>query len=369
MRIATKLLLSAAVGVSAFAGAANAAEMRQIGTISIPGEPLNSFDISWIDQATGMYFLADRSNKGIDVVDTKKGAWIGRITGFVGPVMKKDGTCCQNDVSGPNGVLTINGKEAWVGDGDSTVKVVDLKTMKITDTIKTGGKSRADELGYDPKNQVIAIANNADEPPFLTFISAKPGHKILGKLVMEHFSDGMEQTAYNPADGLFYTDVPELDKDKTKGGLLVTDPKTFKEVKLIPVDSCIPHGIAFGTGGMVFLGCNAGPARLGLPAKQVVVDTKAGKVVATIPDVGGSDESAANNKLGQYYGALNGNPGGPIMIVVDAKTNKLLQKIPTGPGAHSIAASEANGRVYVPIAVEAAGLKGGCGCIAVYGTE
>ena len=367
MRIATLLLLSAAVGVSAFAGAANAAELRQIGTISIPGEPLNSFDISFIDQATGMYYLADRSNKGIDIVDTKKGIYVGRVAGMVGPIMKKDGTCCNNDASGPNGVV-IAGKEAWVGDGDSTVKVIDLKTMKITDTIKTGGKSRADELGYDPKDGVIAIANNADEPPFLTFISTKPGHKIIGKLVMEHFTDGMEQTEYNPADGMFYTDVPELDKDKTKGALMVTDPKTAKVVKMIPVDSCVPHGIAFGKGGNVFLGCNAGTPRLGLPAKLVVIDTKTGKQT-DIPGVGGSDESAVNNKLGQYYSALNGNPGGPILAVVDAKTNQLTQKIPTGPGAHSVAANESNGRVYVPIAVEAGPLKGGCGCIAVYGAE
>jgi DNA-binding beta-propeller fold protein YncE len=367
MRIVTKLLLSAAVGMSAFAGVANAAELRQIGTISIPGEPLNSFDISFIDQASGLYFLADRSNKGIDIVDTKKGAYVGRVAGMVGPIMKKDGTCCNNDKSGPNGV-TVAGKEAWVGDGDSTVKVIDLKTMKIVDTIKTGGEARADELGYDPKDQIIAIANNADEPPFLTFISTKPGHKILGKLVMEHFSDGMEQTAYNPADGLFYTDVPELDKDKTKGGLMVTDPKTAKVVKMIAVDSCAPHGIAFGPNGNVFLGCNAGVPRLGLPAKQVVVDIKTGKVT-DIPGVGGSDESSVNSKAGQYYGALNGNPDGPILVVVDAKTNTLVQKIPTGPGAHSVAANESNGRVYVPIAVEAGPLKGGCGCIAVYGTE
>ena len=367
MRIVTQLLLSAAVGVSAFAGAANAAELRQIGTISIPGAPLNSFDISFIDQSTGLYYLADRSNKGIDIVDTKKGTFVGRVEGMVGPIMKKDGTCCNNDKSGPNGVL-VAGKEAWVGDGDSTVKVIDLKTMKVVDTIKTGGESRADELAYDPKDGIIAIANNADEPPFLTFISTKPGHKILGKLVMEHFTDGMEQTAYNPADGLFYTDVPELDKDKTKGALMVTDPKTAKVVKMIPVDSCIPHGIAFGPGGNVFLGCNAGPTRLGLPAKQVVVDIKTGKAT-DIPGVGGSDESTVNLKAGHYYGALNGNPDGPILVVVDTKTNALLQKIPTGPGAHSVAVSEANGRVYVPIAVEAAGLKGGCGCLAVYGTE
>jgi DNA-binding beta-propeller fold protein YncE len=367
MRIFTQFLLSAAVGVTAFAGAANAAELRQIGTITIPGAPLDSFDISFIDQATGRYYLADRSNKGIDIVDTKTGAYVGRVEGMVGPIMKKDGTCCNNDKSGPNGVV-IAGHEAWVGDGDSTVKVIDLKTNKIVDTIKTGGESRADELAYDPKDQVIAIANNADEPPFLTFISAKPGHKILGKLVMEHFSDGMEQTAYNPADGLFYTDVPELDKDKTKGALMVTDPKTQKVVKMIPVDSCIPHGIAFGKNDNVYLGCNAGPTRLGLPAKQVVLNVKTGKQT-DIPGVGGSDESAVNNKLDQYYSALNGNPGGPILSVVDAKTNQLVQKIPTGPGAHSVAVNESNGRVYVPIATQAAGLTGGCGCIAVYGTE
>jgi len=361
MRIITKLLLSAGVALSAFAGSAGAAELRQIGTISIPGEPLNSFDISFIDQSTGMYYLADRSNKGIDIVDVKKGAYVGRVTGMIGFSGK-------NDTSGPNGVV-IAGKEAWVGDGDSTLKVIDLKTMKIVDSIKTGGKNRADELGYDPKDGVIAIANNADEPPFLTFISTKPGHKIIGKLEFPNFTDGMEQTAYNPADGMFYTDIPEMDKDKKKGGLLVTDPKTAKQVKIIPVDSCVPHGIAFGTGGMVFLGCNAGTPRLGLPAKQVVVDVKSGKTVAEIPDIGGSDESSVDNKLGRYYGALNGNPGGPVLAVIDAKTNKLLQKIPTGPGAHSVAAYEGNGRVYVPIAVEAGPLKGGCGCLAVYGTE
>ena len=112
----------------------------------------------------------------------------------------------------------------------------------------------------------------------------------------------------------------------------------------------------------LFLGCNA-------KTQLSVLDSKAGKVVADIPSVGGSDESSVNNKLDQYYSALNGNPGGPILSVVDAKTNKLSQKMPTGPGAHSVAASEANGRVYVPIAVEANGLKGGCGCITMYGAE
>src|SRR3979409_2513999 len=120
MRIVTQLLLSAAVGMSAFAGAANAAELRQIGTISIPGEPLDSFDISFVDQQTNRYFLADRSNKAIDIFDVKSSNFVGRVAGFVGLQPK-------NATAGPNGVVTANGgTEVWAGDGNSTVKVIDL---------------------------------------------------------------------------------------------------------------------------------------------------------------------------------------------------------------------------------------------------
>jgi hypothetical protein len=88
--------------------------------------------------------------------------------------------------------------------------------------------------------------------------------------------------------------------------------------------------------------------------------------VATIPGVGGSDESAVNNKIGQYYSALAGNPGGSILAVIDAKTNMLVQKVPTSGAAHSVAASEFNNRVFVPMAKTG----GPCGgCIVVFGPE
>jgi len=103
--------------------------MRQTGTITIPGEPLNSFDYQLIRPIDRHVLPGDRTKKatrGIDVIDTKKGAWsAGSAHGW--SHHEKDGTCCNNDKSGPNGVLTINGKEAWVGDGDSTVKVIDLR--------------------------------------------------------------------------------------------------------------------------------------------------------------------------------------------------------------------------------------------------
>ena len=69
-------------------------------TITITGAVLHSFDISWVDPDVHAYFLGDRSNKAVDVIDTitkaqsKLGA--GAFVGFTG----------NNDTSGPNGVLT-----------------------------------------------------------------------------------------------------------------------------------------------------------------------------------------------------------------------------------------------------------------------
>ena len=52
-------------------------------------------------------------------------------------------------------MLTDSGGHVWAGDGDSTIKVIDLKAMKVTDTIKTGGGTRLDEMAYDPKNMIF----------------------------------------------------------------------------------------------------------------------------------------------------------------------------------------------------------------------
>jgi len=104
--------------------------------------------------------------------------------------------------------------------------------MKIVDTIKTGGESRADELGYDPRNRSSPL------PTMPTSRRSSPSSRQAGpqdsrQLVMEH-SPRHETDAYNPAERAVYTDVPELDKDKTKGGLLVTDPRPQGR-EIIPV--------------------------------------------------------------------------------------------------------------------------------------
>jgi hypothetical protein len=346
------------IAASLLSGMTKAGELKQIGTIAIPGEKLTNFDISFIDQADGRYYLADRSNKAIDIFDTKTDRYLGRAGGFAGAVTK-DGKVV-GDLSGPDGVLFAD-KEIWAGDGDGAVKIIDPATRTTTASIPSGGKTRVDEMAFDPRDEVFIGVSNAEDPPFATLISTKPGHAIIGKATFPEATDGAEQPAYNPHDGMFYLSIPELDKDPTKGGVAVIDPRSGKLVKMLPVANCHPNGLAFGPNDNFVLGCAANGKQM--PAATVVMNAGTGAVVAVIEGLGGSDMVNYNARNNQYYTASRGNPGGPAIGVIDAATNRLVQKIAIeGGNPHSVTSSEATGRVYAPVGA----VGGGDGAIHVY---
>jgi len=251
-----------------------------------PGGPFNSFDISWISSppsggASGtdnLDYVSDRIGLAVQVIDTNSnvavysiagqngisgggdnpspcvsisanpippivsvlGNWTrfgcrtlafhipgfgasGNFGGFVG------GQCCAaranqvNPLSGPNGIVVSNdGNTLFVGNGSSSLVVVDLASMNLAKgtqpnviaTIPTGlspdydgqagnanpvpglypsgnttgvagciesangrafsdpscGDLRGDEIAYDPKDQIIAIIDGDPGLPFITFI-------------------------------------------------------------------------------------------------------------------------------------------------------------------------------------------------------
>jgi len=360
MTLKPSFLLATAFAVATFAGSAGA--QTGIGQIAVPGDnPMWSFDISYVDQAAQRYFLADRTNKAIDVFDAKAEKFIGRVGGMKGVVYDKNGKP-DNDESGPNGVLTI-GDEAWASDGDGLVKVIDLKTMKVTDTIKTGATGRADEMAYDPKDQVFIVALPANDPPFVTLISTKPGHKILGKVEFPDSTDGAEQPVWNPNDGMFYQPVPEIHDNARRANLSVIDPVSAKEVRRIEIDGCAPRGTAMVPNGNMAIAC-AARGKEGMGPKQLIINPASGDVVATIDGLGGVDEMAYSKTNNQFYYGASNDPSGHVLGVVDAKSNKLVAKVPIiGSAPHSVAVNEASGHIYVP----AGSKEGGCGCIVVFG--
>ena len=358
--------------VAAIGATAYAASLSRIATIDIPGNKLEQFDIGYVDSEAGRYYVTDRSNAGVDIFDTRKMTYVGRVGGFVGLKFNEDKRPAIQ-ISGPNGLaFDPTKKELWVADGDSTVKVIDVTANppKIVASISTGGQKRADELGIDTKDGLVLVGNNADKPSYVSFISTKPDHAVVAKIEMPEASDGVDQPLYVPETGLFYASVPIWKEEKNHGGLAVFDPKTLKMTKLIPIDDCVPFGLAQGPGTNVIVGCGAGSKTrtptVPMPA-TVILDVKTEKIVKVIHELGGQDEVWYNPKLRQYYTASRDFPSGPVLGVINADTNTFVESIATGENAHSVAADSTNGAIFVPLTAGNPVCPNGC--IGVYQTK
>src|SRR6266850_7501525 len=178
-RIACACALIGAVSLIA-AGTASAActgpgapantETKCLTAVQIPGKPLRSYDISWVNPQRAEYYLADRSNAAIDIIDTRN-LTFKRFLGqghFVGVKLNGAGTAVNNDISGPDGVVT-HGRWLYAGDGDSTLKVFDLDAPDMSalmQTLSTGGETRVDEMALTADGELLLTVNNAEDPPY-----------------------------------------------------------------------------------------------------------------------------------------------------------------------------------------------------------
>ena len=161
------------VGSAAFAapcagpGAPTTTQTKCLTAVLIPGNPLGAFDVSWVDPDRAEYYLADRSNKGVDIIDTNHNTFKRRIGGFVGAKFNANGTV-NNNISGPNGV-TSHGRWLYAGDGPvngiSMFRVIDLNAPTASATkqiVSTGGVHRVDKIALTPDGRLL-IANNTSD--------------------------------------------------------------------------------------------------------------------------------------------------------------------------------------------------------------
>jgi len=339
-----------------------------VATIQVPGNPLKSFDISWVDPASHRYYLADRSNSSIDVVNTRDLSFAGQVGGFAGVGKEKGG-------GGPNGVVAIADKhQVWAGDGNSRVQVIDLASTppRIVKTIATNGTSRCDELAYDPADKLVMVGNNDDQPAFVSFI-ATDDYKVLGTIKFPHAKYGVEQSVWIPAVSRFYLAVPvtayhlALPPIKgVEGEIAEIDPRTMTITRSFPVIGCAGTGLALGPSGDLLQACHRSTVTM-------VLNPRTG-ALTTIDRVGGSDEAWFNPGDNHYYVAAGGNDGGPVLGVIDATSNKWIENVETAPGSHSVAADPESNRIFVALAPNQSrfdndptrGLKCTSGCIGVY---
>jgi hypothetical protein len=409
---ACKRLMTFAVPLSIAAGLCSGAHAQGsvgdeplglIKTIDVGGKGLGAFDISFVDPKIELYILADRTNASVDLFDSHDATFIGRVGSvcpagnpaphfcFQGVVLKADGTA-NNALSGPDGDVIVDHKEIWAGDGDSRIKVIDLATDHFVTTISTGGQFRVDEMAYDSRDHLLAAANNADTPPFVTVFDTNQ-KTIVAKLVFQTGSptadvdaqNGIEQPQWSPATGLFYVSVPQVGSDASVGGVSVIDPSTEKVVGTFLVKNCSPAGLALGPNHEALLGCNTA---FGKPAttQSLIIDITStdftnvdGAVVARVP-IGGSDEVWYDPGTNHYFLAADNNTDAqgnhrPILGSIDATTHQVDPSPASSTGSHSVAADRNSHLVFLPAPLQPAtattpDLGNPCnsnsGCIAVY---
>src|SRR5882672_9976471 len=351
--------------------------VKLIGAILVPGNPLR-FDISWVDQATARYYLAEGGNAGVDVFDAENDLFLGRIPGFHG-VGTPDDPCGPIEGMGPNGVVVTSDNHLWADDAHGTVKVFDLtnaqppfSNVSAVATISTGAHCRADEIGFDPKDHVIMVGNPEEHPPFATIISSDAPYEVLSKIPFPDAS-GLEQALWDPGlkGGRMLLTVPAKGDGSEVVVLDLSRPKSPVVETTYSTPNC-GSGLALGPSQHLLVGCGGG-------RPLIIVSALTGKIITTVADTHGADEVWYNAGDNHFYAPSGQNPT-PTLSVIDAESGKLLYNLPAGPGSHSVAAYSGNNHVFVPIAIPTPasptdacnilfGLPEKQGCIAVYAPE
>ncbi len=399
------ILAGASLAPPAFAqctgpGAPSTTETKCLTAVQIPGNPLRSFDISWSNPWLNQYYFGDRSNAGIEVINTASNRFTLRLTGFVGIVLNPMTGAVNNAKSGPDGV-TSHGNWVYGGDGNSTLKVFNLNSIPTytngvpgiapAQIISTGGTTRVDEMALTTDGKLLLAANNAEDPPFATLFNANGNSgvsnvSIITKITVDPtiipagFGLSLEQPTWEPKTKRFYNSIPIIANNPPgcnygqltgpitcDGGMLVIDPTTLPtpvavlgafdpntNTGVVPLNACSPNGITVGPGSNLLAGCT--PANNPSNTTTLVINAL-NKNYSHIAGITGSDEVWFNSGDQRYYTGSSrqlgpsGNPAAtaavPALGVIDG-TSVLIETIPQGSGSHSVAADCIRNNIYVP---------------------
>jgi hypothetical protein len=373
--------------------------------------PLTQGQKGWVDGSH--YYLANQSNKTLDIFDADALTFTGRVSGFAGNLPAGGGTALTNG-PGPSAIAFSDHKTAWVSDGNSVTWIVDVEHLSIIGSVNTsiaacdGGTAtthycgRANEIAYDAEHQLIFVQNpsplavaapHGAIDTYATFINARPPYNIVGTIAFPN-RRGQEAPVYDKQTHRMLTAVSGRQVVATVGGVptvtelyhqyvAVIDPSVvpFTVEKQYDIDCTAlgitvavtpanPTGRTFGINDppnaippdqhMVIPGCG----------RPIIMNAATGAFINTgITQVGGGNETWYNKGDKNFYTTVGGFVG-----VIDARAATWTENVDAVGGANPAAWSVKN-RIFV--IVQASATATACsafgyqatGCIAIYGHE
>jgi hypothetical protein len=332
-------------------------------TTTIDVGRITSFDISFVDANIQTLAQSHRDTQhcgadphtdgGVDLIDTSTNTYIKTLCGF-------HGTAHEH---GPNGVIIVDQKEVWVGDGliapeTSTMQAVDIKTGN-TVVMNTGGAGRTDELCEAVSHEIVMAANDRGADLFVSFWNTE-SHEMLGKISFLGgttpdpnaagivATGGIEQCKFDPRTNKFLLAIPQPSSPSGVTGVVavITAEKPFKVVdvfKILPSSNCDqgPHGLAVGPNHQVLLGCGS-PS-----AASLIIDDRNGNTIFSLPGV--SSDEVWYNPGDNHYFLVPTNAAGTAgtLAPVDAETGAGDSMAKAGSSSRVVAADMLKNQVYV----------------------
>ncbi len=368
------LLLSVALGVASPARAETPTplagleppQLITIPTWTTTGAMQASIDTFSFDRSTHTLYFADRTNKGVSVIDTDTNTYLGTI---VVPTCDGTGSCPSGVLIAPDlHKLVVTDRN--IGSGASLVHlnhifIYDLRlpsALPVMLTLPAGQDTN--ELDYDPLNHRAYVENSGAGFPFFLTVVDLITNTIVDQIPLPA---NPEQPRFNPVDGMIYESIPD-DLTIATGGpqdaVLRIDPTKSGAAAIVatfaPPAGCPVRGIDIDPlTNTAIVGCTLG-------APQFLMDLSSGAVLAQYPGVTGTDTLYFNPNLRRWYtgssnnansgvqcpGTADPTPVFPVVGVFAAPTQKnqiatIVGAECSGRNGHGLGVDPIHNQVYV----------------------
>ncbi len=286
---------------------------HQIKKISIGGE--GGWDYLIADAKGGRVYVSHGTE--VEVVDSKKGEVVGKITGL----------------HGVHGIaLADEFHRGFISNGQSGgVTIFDLKTLaKIGDDVPAG--TNPDSIVYDPASKRVFAFNGRSSNA--TAIDAEKG-TVAGTVALE----GKPEFAASDGRGHVYVNIED------KGSVFEIDSKKLTVENKWSIAPCEdPSGMAIDAKNhRIFSGCGN--------QMVAIIDADSGKVIATPAIARGIDATAFDPGTGMLFNSC-GAGDGVLSVIHEDSPDKftLVENVKTQRGARTMALDTKTHSVYLSVA-------------------
>lgn len=286
-------------------------EYKVVRKIHLPGQTW--WDYPAVDASTGRLFITHGTMVQVVNVNT------GKLVGVIPNTQGVHGTALAEDLD-----------KGFISDGgDSSVTVLDLKTLKVIAKIPVTGRD-PDAILYDPFTQRVFTCNGGSSNS--TVIDAKTD-KVIGTIKLT----GRPEFSATDGEGRIYINI----EDKSLIDEINPETMRIENVwSLAPGEH--PSGLAIDAKNHVlFSVCHN--------KLMVVMNAIDGKVIATLP-IGGRVDGAAYDPVLQRAYSSNGEGTLTIVQREGRDDYKVIENLPTQEGARTIALDTKTHNLFLPTA-------------------